>query len=172
MAIVPITADPDMPPAQRTRIERLNALANVLDNSIPVPGTGMRIGLDPLIGLVPGVGDAIGGLMSSYIVLQAARLGTPVSVLLRMLLNLGLEAVIGAIPVLGDLFDAGFKANLRNLALLRGSIEAPGTTRRGSMAVVLGVALALLAILGAFGFLAFVVLRSLLMLAQGEVVRL
>lgn len=172
MAHTPIVLDPDLPPADRARVERLNALANVLDNSIPVPGTGMRFGLDPLIGLVPGVGDAVGGVMSAYIVLQAARLGTPVPVLLLMLLNLALEGLIGAIPVIGDLFDAGFKANLRNLALLRRNLEAPARTRRGSLAVVLGVALALLAILGAFGAAAFLVLRAILMLAQGEVVQM
>ena len=105
--------------ADPRRVERLRALAYVLDSSIPVPGTGMRIGLDPIIGLIPGIGDAVGGLMSSYIVLQAARMGAPVTVLLRMLLNVAAEAVVGVIPIVGDLFDAGFKANVRNLALLR-----------------------------------------------------
>jgi hypothetical protein len=161
----------DRAPAQRARIEHLNSLAHVLDDSIRIPGTGMRIGLDAIIGLVPGIGDAAGGVMSAYIVLQAARLGTPVPVLLRMLLNLVVETVVGGIPLLGDLFDAGYKANLRNLTLLRRSLDTPGPARRSSALVVVGVSLALLALLAAIGFGAFIILRAVVMVARGEVVQ-
>lgn len=145
----------------KTPLGRLEGLAYLLDNSIPIPGTGRRMGVDAVIGLIPGVGDAAGSLMSAYIVLQAARLGAPAPVIARMLLNVGLEALVGAVPVLGDLFDAAWKANARNVRLLRQAVEAPDAARRSSGAVVLGTVLALLAILGVAGLLLVLVLRAL-----------
>jgi hypothetical protein len=148
-------------PTPRDReLRRLDSLGYLLDNSIRVPGTSFRFGADALIGLVPGLGDAAGSLMSAYIVVQAARLGAPASSLVRMLLNVGIEALVGAIPFAGDLFDAVFKANLRNLALLHRELERPGSTRRSSTGVVLAVIVALVAILGAVGWLAFAVMRT------------
>lgn len=149
----------DAPREQALR--RLDTLGYVLDNSIRVPGTSRRFGLDAVIGLVPGFGDAAGALMSAYIVVQAARLGAPASSLARMLLNVGVEAVAGAVPFAGDLFDAWFKANARNVGLLRREMERPGSTRRSSTAVVLAVVLALVLILGAVGWLAFSVIRAI-----------
>lgn len=89
---------------------RLKRVAWLLDSAIPLAG-GYRIGLDGLIGLVPGLGDVVAALLSSYIVVEAARLRVPASVLLRMGLNVALELIIGAVPVAGDLFDIAFKAN-------------------------------------------------------------
>ena len=111
------------------RVERLRRLGELLDNSIPVPGTGFRFGIDTIIGLVPGVGDLIGGALSAYIILESARLGVPRTLLARMGYNVLVDVAVGTIPVLGDLFDAGYKANLRNLALLRGHVEQPTTAR-------------------------------------------
>lgn len=153
--------DPAAATPRDRAVRRLDALSYLLDNSIPIPGTGRRFGLDAVIGLVPGVGDATGALMSAYIVVQAARLGAPASSLVRMLLNVGIEALVGAIPFLGDLFDAWFKANARNVALLRSELERPGSTRRSSTAVVLAVIIALVLILGAMGWLAFSIVRTL-----------
>ena len=150
----------DHAPRERA-MRRLDTLGYVLDNSIRVPGTNRRFGLDALIGLVPGVGDATGALMSAYIVVQAARLGAPASSLVRMLLNVGIEALVGAIPFAGDLFDAWFKANARNVDLLRHELERPGSTRRSSTAVVVAVVIALVLILGAMGWLAFSVASAL-----------
>jgi hypothetical protein len=157
--------------AEERRVEHLKSLAYVLDNSIPIPGTGMRVGLDALIGLIPGVGDAAGGVMSAYIVLQAARLGTPFPVLLRMLLNVAVESVVGVVPFFGDLFDAGWKANQRNLDLLLGSVEAPGAVRRSSLLVVGGIGLALAAMLVGLGIAAVLVVEAVLRVARGESVR-
>ena len=142
-------------------LRRLDTLGYVLDNSIPIPGTRRRFGLDAVIGLIPGVGDATGALMSAYIVVQAARLGAPASSLVRMLLNVGIEALVGAIPFAGDLFDAWFKANARNVTLLRSELGRPGSTRRSSTAVVVAVVIALIVILGAMGWLAFSIARAL-----------
>ena len=86
-------------------IARLDRLSRLLDSSLPVGSTGYRIGIDPLIGLIPGIGDLIGTLLSAYIVYQAAALGVSRFVLFRMMLNVAAESVIGAVPLIGDLFD-------------------------------------------------------------------
>jgi hypothetical protein len=125
-------------------VRRLDALAHLLDNSIPVPGTGTRFGMDAVVGLIPGIGDAVGGLLSAYIVMEAARLGAGPAVVMRMLLNVAVETVVGAVPIIGDLFDAGWKANARNMRLLHTAIDAPGAARKSSRLFVAAVALALL----------------------------
>ena len=154
-----------MPPRDSTprdnAVRTLDKLSYVLDNSIPLPGTNRRFGLDAIIGLVPGFGDAAGSLMSAYIVVQAARLGAPASSLVRMVLNVGIEAVVGAIPFAGDLFDAWFKANARNVTLLRQELDRPGSTRKSSTGVVVAVILALVLILGAVGWLAISLISAL-----------
>jgi len=99
--------------------ERLDRLATLLDNSIRIPGTRIRVGLDGLIGLVPGIGDSLMLLISLYVVLRARMLGAPLSIILQMLVNVALDFVVGSVPVLGDIFDIAFKANIRNVDLLR-----------------------------------------------------
>ena len=103
-------------------LARLERLVRLLDERFSLGG--FRFGLDGLLGLVPGVGDTLGALASAWLVLEARRLGAPRSVLLRMLVNLLLDYLVGAVPVLGDLFDFGFKANRRNLDLLRRALAA------------------------------------------------
>jgi Domain of unknown function (DUF4112) len=112
-------------------IERLQQLAYLLDDRFRIPGTSYRIGLDGLIGLMPGVGDAVTTLLALYIVLEARRLGLPLTKLGRMGLNVGVDAVLGAVPLLGDLFDVAWKANRRNLALLLDHLDAERRTRHG-----------------------------------------
>lgn len=129
--------------ASRSRLRRF---AWLLDSSIPLPG-GFSIGLDGLIGLVPGIGDVIAACLSSYIIAEAARAGVPGSVLLRMGWNVALETVVGAVPVLGDLFDFVFKANMRNVALLDEHAANPGRTRARSRWLVAGVLVLLLMVL-------------------------
>jgi len=111
---------------------RLARLAWLLDNSIPVPGTPYRIGLDAIIGFVPGLGDVVGVLLSSYIVREAGRLGAPPSVLTRMAFNVAVEGLVGLVPFVGDVFDAAWKANVRNLALLDEHFRDPRRTRKSS----------------------------------------
>jgi hypothetical protein len=137
-------------------IRRLARLAWLLDNSIPLPGTSFRIGLDAIIGLVPGLGDVIGVLLSSYIVREAARLGAPPSVLTRMAFNVALEGVAGLVPFLGDVFDAAWKANQRNIALLDAHIGNPRRAVRSSrlfVAVLVAVLIAFIVVTAAAAFL-------------------
>ncbi|MDV2857519.1 DUF4112 domain-containing protein [Oceanimonas sp. CAM02] len=98
-------------------------LAWLLDSTIRLPG-GFRIGLDGIIGLVPGVGDQAGAAFSGYILLKAARMKLPFTLLARMGFNILLEVLIGSIPLLGDLFDFAFKANKRNVRLIRKHFES------------------------------------------------
>ncbi|WP_219999921.1 DUF4112 domain-containing protein [Halomonas sp. LBP4] len=113
-AMSPADAPQRRPTDARTRVHRL---ARLMDSSVRLPG-GFRVGVDGLIGLVPGVGDLAAAGVSFYIVAQAAHAGVPAKVLARMVLNVALDAVVGAIPVLGDVFDVAFKANLRNARLM------------------------------------------------------
>ncbi len=124
------------------RLRRLRSIAWLLDNSIPLPG-GYRIGLDAIVGLVPGVGDAIGALLSAYILNEARSMGAPRGVLLRMGANVMLETLVGSIPFAGDLFDAAFKANMRNLALLERHRLDPVHSRRRSRWFMVGFTLLL-----------------------------
>ena len=112
--------------------ERLARLAWLLDSSIPIPGTRFTIGLDALIGLVPVVGDLVGVLLSSYIVREAAALGVGRSILARMAVNVAVEGIVGMIPFAGDVFDAAFKANQRNVRLLNAWLDDPRRTTRQS----------------------------------------
>lgn len=114
-----------MNPAERQRLQRLDDLAELLDESIRIPGIGYRIGYDALMGLIPGVGDLAGLMFGTYIVLESARFKVPRSTLLRMIANVLLEAAIGTIPLIGDVFDATYKSNVRNLRLLRTRLSAP-----------------------------------------------
>lgn len=126
---------------------RLRRLAWLLDNSIPLPG-GYRIGLDGLIGLVPGIGDAAGALVSGYLVAEAGRLGASKALLFRMAFNVLLETVIGAIPLAGDLFDFAFKANLRNLRLLEQHTRDPVGQTRSQRAVAAAIIIGVLTVTG------------------------
>jgi Domain of unknown function (DUF4112) len=128
-------------------VERLRSLTRLLDSAIAIPGTRYRFGLDALIGIVPGIGDVIGAIFSSYIILQAARLGASKPTLIRMMGNVALDTIVGGIPFLGDLFDAGWKANTRNLQLLEGHLQRPATTARTSRRVLLLVVLGLVLLL-------------------------
>lgn len=102
------------------KLARLRKLAWLLDAQFGLPGTKFRFGINSLFGLAPLAGDVLLGVVSLYIVNEARTLGVPPAILGRMLANIAVEVVGGAVPVLGDLFDMAFKANLRNLALLDG----------------------------------------------------
>jgi len=127
---------PETPEERETR-ERLRFIAWLLDSSIPLPGTRFTIGVDALIGLIPFLGDLIGVLASSYILAEAHRLGAGRAVLLRMAFNVAVEGVVGIVPFLGDVFDAAWKANVRNVRLLEAWMERPHRVERGSRWLVI-----------------------------------
>lgn len=112
-------------------------LAWLLDSCIPVPGTRYRIGLDPLVGLIPGLGDMIGTAMSGYLILLAANAGASRWTLVRMLINVAIEGVVGIVPFVGDFFDAAWKANQKNLTLLERQTYHPKQKRADRVFVVL-----------------------------------
>lgn len=104
-------------------LARLQSLADWLDTRFRIPGTSIRFGLDGLIGLIPGLGDLAMLAPAFYLIARAAGLGAPLHVLARMLINTTLDLVIGAIPVIGDIFDVAFKANQKNTVLLARFLE-------------------------------------------------
>ncbi|HEX6434954.1 MAG TPA: DUF4112 domain-containing protein [Gemmatimonadales bacterium] len=139
------------------KIERLRTLTRLLDSAIQIPGTRYRIGLDAIVGVVPGIGDVIGAFFSAFLVWQAARMGVSTATLVRMLGNMALDTIVGEVPLLGDLFDAGFKSNTRNLALLEGHLARPAATSRGSRRALWLIGGALVLLLVAIVAMAIVV---------------
>lgn len=120
-------------------VARARTLARALDSAVRIPGTNVRFGLDALLGLVPGLGDVAGAAIAGYFILLGSRLGAPKPVLARMVLNVALDTLAGAVPVLGDLFDVTWKANTRNMALLERYVEQPVATRKSSSVVLLAM---------------------------------
>ena len=134
-----------------TSLERVRALARLLDSAVKIPGTNIRFGADSIVGLIPGLGDMAGTVLSGYIVLVATRLGVPPSVVTRMLLNIGVDTLAGSVPLVGDLFDVGWKANQKNVALIERHVGNQVPTRRSStwmVTAVVIVAIALLVLVG------------------------
>jgi hypothetical protein len=131
------------------RMRRVRTLARVLDNAISIPGTSWKIGLDPMIGLIPGVGDMIGAVLSGYIVLEAVRAEVPTFMLARMLVNIGIDTVLGAVPAVGDVFDAAWKSNIMNVTLLERHLVATGGSppKRRNVIGVMALALAVLVLI-------------------------
>jgi hypothetical protein len=112
--------------------ENLDLLSHLLDDAFHIPGTSIRFGLDGIVGFIPGVGDAIAGIASCIIIIAGWMRGVSYVTLARMLANWGIEVLLGTVPVLGNLFDIGWKANRRNYALLTGSLADPQGARRRS----------------------------------------
>jgi hypothetical protein len=135
-----------------TRLRRVRFFARLLDQSIALPG-GYRIGIDPIIGLIPGIGDAIGTAFSLYIVYEATRLGIQKRILLRMCGNVFIEMLVGEIPILGDIFDAVWKANVRNVQLIE-LHHRPAEPERPVQKILFGITLVFL-IFFAIGLAAF-----------------
>ena len=113
-------------------VETLRKLSNLLDNAFRIPGTSIGIGIDPLLGLIPGGGDFIGGLLSIYIVYSSARMGAPKETLMRMASNIVFDSLAGVFPVFGDLFDVAWKANVKNIELLETHLQSPTKSKRAN----------------------------------------
>lgn len=145
---------------EKTR-KKLERLAWYLDSSLRIPGFNARFGLDGLLGLIPGVGDTIGALISSVVISEAARMGAPKVLLLKMAFNVALDALAGTVPVLGDLFDFVWKANQRNVQLLNSYLESPRETVVASRLFVWGLGVLLVGLVLSVGMLGVVVVRAL-----------
>ncbi len=132
----------------RSRSERFHAaerrigrVTRALDELIEVPGTSIRVGLDPIVGLIPVVGDAVGAIVGVWVIAEAARFGIPRVALGRMVVNLLIDLGIGAIPLIGDVFDVAMRSNSRNLALFRRHALDPDASTRGHQAFLAGLVL-------------------------------
>jgi hypothetical protein len=112
--------------SQRERVARLDQLAMLMDTALVIPGTNIRFGLDALIGLFPGIGDTITTAISLYIVHEAWQLGAPHRLIVRMLGNVAVDGLVGAVPVVGDAFDVVWRANIRNMRILREWMQREG----------------------------------------------
>ena len=123
---------PSAPLDTRAELERLDRLADLLDSRFRIPGLGVRFGLDGILGLVPGVGDVATLGPSAYLVWRAHRLGADRRTLARMAANAGVDFVVGGVPLLGDVFDVAFKANRRNIELLKRHLSERDPGERGA----------------------------------------
>jgi hypothetical protein len=110
-------------------IARMRVAARLLDDAVTVPGVGVRVGLDSLLGVVPVAGDVVSAALSTYVVVESARLGVSWPTLLRMVANVGVDAAVGSVPLVGDVFDAFWKANRRNLSLALADLRAQARDR-------------------------------------------
>lgn len=127
--------------SEKSSTPKHKRLADLLDSRFRIPGTNITFGIDPIIGLIPGIGDWIGGLASLYFLVYAVVLEAKASVVLRMLLNILIDIIFGAIPLLGEIFDVGWKANIKNARLLEELQQHPEETQRESKIVVWGTGL-------------------------------
>jgi len=132
-----------------------------MDELIRLPGTKFRFGLDPLIGLLPGLGDTSSALISAFALIQAARRGIPKIALVRMSLNILINEIVGTIPVIGDAFSFWFKSNARNYEILKAHAETVGTSRRSDWIFVIGVLVTLGVIVACGLVVTFLVFREL-----------
>lgn len=112
--------------SRRARIERLDRVSRLLDTALVIPGLNIRFGADAVIGLVPGIGDLVTTALSCWIVNEARQLGAPNYLLLRMIGNVAMDGLVGAVPLAGDVFDVMFRSNRRNMRLLREHLERSG----------------------------------------------
>jgi hypothetical protein len=111
---------------RREAVNRLDLISRLLDTAFVVPGTNIRFGIEAIIRLIPGIGDAVASVLSCVILVEAHRLGVPRTVLMRMIANVVLEGTAGAVPFAGDMFDVVFRANRRNIRILRNYMEREG----------------------------------------------
>lgn len=149
------------------KLKQLRRLAFLLDNSITVPGTELRFGLDPLLGLLgiaAGSGDVVGGAIGTYIISQAAQMGVPNKVVWQMLGNILIDSLIGLVPGLGDLLDFAWKANTRNMALLDQHFQTAPPTGKSNPLFVLGMTLLAVAIVIGCAALTVLLIKTILRL--------
>ncbi|NET47934.1 MAG: DUF4112 domain-containing protein [Merismopedia sp. SIO2A8] len=171
MSQSPQPSQPPASPSPPSKLQRVQSLSRLLDNAIAIPGTDYAIGLDPIIGLLPGGGDLFTGLLSVYIVLEGFRLGASMPTLTRMATNIVFDLLAGTVPIVGDLFDVAWKANSRNVAILEAHLRSPTPRRQADrlffVALITGLLLLILS-LAAASLLIFNFIVSLLSQMIGE----
>ncbi|MDJ0556803.1 MAG: DUF4112 domain-containing protein [Microcoleaceae cyanobacterium MO_207.B10] len=151
--------------SQIAKVRQLRKLSNLLDNAVRVPGTSYGVGIDPLLGLIPGGGDFLGGLISVYIVFSAATMGLPRETLTRMASNIVFDSLAGIVPVFGDLFDVAWKANSKNMDILEGHLESPKVSKsadRWFVFLLLGGLTLFVIVIAALGFFVISLLVQIL----------
>ena len=148
----PVTRLRRLTPSQEQRVEALRQVARLLDSALPVPGTSFRFGLDPIIGLIPAIGDLVSPLFTLGIIFQARDLGVSRVVQLRMVFNVAIDVLTGFVPLVGDLFDFAWKSNNKNMALLERHAYAEHNASAGDWTFV-AMCVALLVVIAALPFL-------------------
>lgn len=142
---------------QKSALSNVESLAKLMDSQFQIPGTSIRFGFDALIGLIPGMGDVGTLFVSGYMVTVLAKNGASGFVLARMVLNIIIDALLGSIPILGDIFDVAFKANQRNVKLMR-EHYVEGRHKGGAWKVVVPVMLFLILFVGAMAWLSYTII--------------
>lgn len=154
-----------LPPEEKRRRQGLEPLfkwlALIMDEIVRIPGTKFRFGLDPLIGLIPGIGDTSSALVSAFALIQAARLGVPKILLARMALNVLINEIIGVVPIVGDAFSFWFKSNARNYQIVKDHTVTPGVARRSDWIFVIAVLVILFSVVCLGLVISFLFLRAL-----------
>lgn len=143
-----------LPAKQISKLTKLRRVSRILDNAIAIPGTKISFGLDPILGLLPGGGDIVTGGIAAYIVVEAARMGVPREVLWKMVSNILIDSFAGTVPVVGDIFDLGWKANLKNIELLEKHLDLAESNQSDRL-FIFGLILVLALIVLGFATIAF-----------------
>ena len=149
-------------------LRRLRRISHLLDDAIPIPGTKYRIGLDPILGLIPGGGDLIGSIFAGYVVFKSAQMGVPQETLVKMAANIVFDTVVGTVPVAGDLFDVAWKANVKNIELLDAHLGSPEQGKKADWLFVAALLLGLILIVGGVIFLSVMLFGWLFQVITGR----
>ncbi|MEG4348562.1 DUF4112 domain-containing protein [Microcoleus sp. LAD1_D3] len=149
-------------------LRRLRRISHLLDNAIPIPGTKYRIGLDPILGLIPGGGDLITSIFAGYVVFKSAQMGVPQETLVKMATNIVFDTVAGTVPVAGDLLDVAWKANVKNIELLDAHLGSPEQGKKADWLFVAALLLGLILIVGGVIFLSVMLFGWLFRVVTGR----
>ncbi|MEG4809532.1 DUF4112 domain-containing protein [Microcoleus sp. F8-D3] len=162
-------SSPNTPsPSHVASLRRLRRISHLLDNSIPIPGTKYRIGLDPILGLIPGGGDLISSIFAGYVVFKSAQMGVPQETLVQMAANIVFDTVAGTVPVAGDLLDVAWKANVKNIELLDAHLGSPEQGKKADWLFVAALLLGLMLIVGGVIFLSVMLFSWLFQVIAGR----
>lgn len=153
---------------QASTIKRLRRISHVLDNAIPIPGTNFRFGIDSILGLIPGGGDTVAAFFSAYIIWEAAILGLPKEILIRMFSNILFDTFVGSVPIAGDLFDVAWKANARNVALLEEYLQLPGSNEKPDKWFLFILLIGLILFVAVVGTISILIISFLFSLITGN----